>query len=121
MRSESTSAFGQPRLTRPMVGFFCLAACFIAAEDTPDSRLFSTKKARLFGLKTSIMLVFADIFLHFAHLAVIALNLFGWMWTRTRRFNLALLLFTAFCWFGLAPWFGMGYCPLTAWHWQVKQ
>ncbi|GAB3217835.1 hypothetical protein GCM10027454_02790 [Algoriphagus aestuariicola] len=27
---------------------------------------------------------------------------------------------TAASWLGLGIWFGIGYCPLTDWQWQVK-
>jgi hypothetical protein len=53
------------------------------------------------------------------HTAVIAFNLFGWAWKKTRRANLVLLLLTALSWFGLGLIYGIGYCPLTDWHWDV--
>ncbi|HXG93511.1 MAG TPA: DUF2784 domain-containing protein [Blastocatellia bacterium] len=53
------------------------------------------------------------------HSAVIVFNLFGWMWKKTRRANLALLLLTGLSWFALGLFYGIGYCPLTDWHWQV--
>lgn len=53
------------------------------------------------------------------HSLVIVFNLFGWMWKRTRRANLLLLVLTAVSWFVLGLWKGIGYCPLTDWHWQT--
>jgi len=53
------------------------------------------------------------------HTLVIAFNLFGWIWKRTRKANLALLLLTGLSWFVLGLFYGIGYCPLTDWHWQV--
>ena len=53
------------------------------------------------------------------HTLVIAFNLFGWIWRRTRKANLALLLLTGLSWFVLGLFYGIGYCPLTDWHWQV--
>lgn len=55
------------------------------------------------------------------HTALILFNLFGWIWDTTRRWNLAILLLTAFSWFGLGIWYGFGYCPSTDWHWQVRR
>jgi hypothetical protein len=53
------------------------------------------------------------------HTGIMGFNLFGWMWRKTRRANLALLLLTAFSWFGLGLWYGWGYCICTDWHWKV--
>ena len=65
------------------------------------------------------MLETLDIFFVAFHTIVIIFNLFGWMWRRTRVANLALLSLTAFSWFVLGIWYGIGYCPLTDWHWDV--
>jgi len=53
------------------------------------------------------------------HTAFTLFNLFGWIWKKTRRWNLATLFLTAFSWFGLGIWYGFGYCPCTDWHWMV--
>ena len=60
-----------------------------------------------------------DKFFVFFHSFLIIFNLFGWIWKKTRKANLVLLLFTAFSWFVLGIWYGIGYCPLTDWHWKV--
>jgi len=62
-----------------------------------------------------------NIFFFLFHSCVIVFNLFGWIWRRTRRANLTLLSLTALSWFGLGIWYGIGYCPCTDWHWQVRQ
>lgn len=63
----------------------------------------------------------ADILLHLLHLLVIVVNVFGWAWRRTRRLHRWVLAVTAFCWLVVGPLYGgLGYCPLTDWHWQVK-
>ena len=54
------------------------------------------------------------------HTGWIAFNCFGWIWRRTRPWQLATLSLTALSWFGLGLWFGWGYCPCTDWHWQVR-
>lgn len=63
---------------------------------------------------------FLNIFFHFVHLGLISFNLLGWLWKKTRKMNLLCLFLTFFSWFGLGLIFGIGYCPITEWHWQVK-
>jgi Protein of Unknown function (DUF2784) len=60
-----------------------------------------------------------DYFFLYFHFAVVLFNLFGWIWSKTRKWNLALLLLTGASWFILGIFYGIGYCPLTAWHWTV--
>lgn len=55
------------------------------------------------------------------HTALIFFNLFGWIWPKIRRLNLLSILLTAGAWVVFAPWMGLGYCPCTDWHWQVKE
>jgi Protein of Unknown function (DUF2784) len=67
------------------------------------------------------MLSFLNIFFTIAHLALTVFNLIGWIWKRTRKLHLITLIVTAFCWLVPGIWYGWGYCPLTDWHWQVKE
>ncbi len=60
-----------------------------------------------------------DLFFVVFHTAWILFSLLGWIPRRTRRANLVVLLLTAASWLGLGLFFGIGYCPLTDWHWQV--
>jgi hypothetical protein len=53
------------------------------------------------------------------HSLLIIFNLFGWIWRPLRKANLITLLLTGFSWIGLGVFYGMGYCPLTDWHWEV--
>lgn len=46
-------------------------------------------------------------------------NLFGWIPARTRKWNLLTLALTGGSWFGLGIFYGLGYCPLTDWHFNV--
>jgi hypothetical protein len=62
-----------------------------------------------------------DWFFLLFHSALILFNLFGWIFSGTRRWNLTVLLLTAASWFGLGIFYGMGYCFLTDWHWQVLE
>jgi hypothetical protein len=45
----------------------------------------------------------------------------GWAWRRTRPWHGSAVALTALSWFGLGIWHGWGYCPLTDWHWQVRE
>jgi len=62
---------------------------------------------------------FLDIFFTVFHTCLVIFNLFGWIWKRTRRLNLICLLLTAGSWLILGLFYGMGYCPLTDWHFQI--
>jgi ABC-type multidrug transport system permease subunit len=67
------------------------------------------------------MLVFLNILYTVAHLVLIGFNLTGWIWKRTRKAHLITLALTIGSWFVLGIWYGWGYCPLTDWHWDVKE
>jgi hypothetical protein len=54
------------------------------------------------------------------HTSWIAFNCLGWIWKRTRPWQLATASLTALSWFGLGVWYGWGYCPYSDWHWQVR-
>lgn len=62
-----------------------------------------------------------DWFFVIFHLLLVAFNLFGWLWPKTRRLHLYVISITIFSWVGLGLFYGWGYCPLTDWHWQVKR
>lgn len=61
-----------------------------------------------------------DIFFFVFHVALIFFNLFGWIFKPTRKWNLITLGLTAFSWFALGIFYGLGYCFLTDWHWSVR-
>jgi len=64
--------------------------------------------------------LFLDYFLIYFHTILILFNLFGWIWQRTRKLNLISLLIVACSWLILGIWYGVGYCPLTELHWNIK-
>ena len=43
------------------------------------------------------------------------------MFRATRKWNLVTLLLTAFSWFVVGIWYGLGYCFCTDWHWEVRE
>ncbi len=67
------------------------------------------------------MLAALDVLCHIIHLFVILFNLLGWVHPRTRGAHRVLVAATAFFWLVIGPVYGgLGYCPLTGWHWDVK-
>lgn len=62
-----------------------------------------------------------DLLLTILHFAIIGFNLFGWVWKPLRRAHFIVVCATAACWFILGIWFGIGYCPITDWDWQIKE
>ena len=62
---------------------------------------------------------FLDIFFTAFHTCLVIFNMFGWIWKKTRRLNLISLLLTAASWLILGIFYGLGYCPLTDWHFNI--
>jgi len=63
-----------------------------------------------------------DIFFVVLHTSIIVFNLFGWIWRKTRKYNLILLVITGSSWLILGLIVGtLGYCPLTDWHFDVLE
>lgn len=62
-----------------------------------------------------------DYFYTIIHLLIIGANLFAWIWPKTRKIHLYIAGITLFCWLVLGIWYGIGYCPITDWQWQVKE
>jgi len=70
---------------------------------------------------SNLILQIIDYFFILFHSVLIMFNIFGWIIPRWRFANLISLSLTAFSWFVLGIWYGIGYCPLTDWHWKVRQ
>ena len=66
------------------------------------------------------MLKFLDVLFLWLHIVIILFNLFGWIWLKTRKVHLVVVLTTLFSWLVLGFKYGLGYCFLTDWHWDVK-
>lgn len=62
-----------------------------------------------------------DYFFTILHLVIIGFNLLGWIWKSTRRLHFIFVLLTAGSWLILGIWYGIGYCPVTDWQWQIKE
>ena len=53
------------------------------------------------------------------HTFIILFNLTGWIWRRSRTLHLISVLSTGASWLFLGLFYGLGYCPLTDWHYSV--
>ena len=62
-----------------------------------------------------------DIFFFVFHTGLVIFVVVGWAFRRTRLAHLVVVGLTGLSWFGLGLWYGIGYCPSTEWHWQVRQ
>lgn len=62
-----------------------------------------------------------DWFFTLLHLVIIGFNLLGWIWPSTRKLHLIVVALTLGCWLILGIWYGLGYCPITDWQWQIKE
>ncbi len=61
-----------------------------------------------------------DIFFVVFHSSLVLFNIFGWIWKKTRIYNLITLGLTGGSWVFLGMVTGTpGYCPLTDWHFSV--
>lgn len=67
------------------------------------------------------MLQALNIFFFVFHTVLVLFNTFGWIWKKTRRWNLITLGATAFSWFVMGLWKGIGYCICTDWHMQIRR
>lgn len=65
-------------------------------------------------------MLFWDYFYHFIHLGIVLINCFGWVFKRTRKIHLLVFGVTNVSWFVIGYFYGIGYCFLTDWHWDVK-
>ncbi len=68
---------------------------------------------------SDLLLHILDIFFVVFHSILILFVLFGWIPRPPRLLHLIAVLFTGASWFILGLFYGIGYCPLTDWHWHV--
>lgn len=66
------------------------------------------------------MYVLLDWFFDIFHTLLIAFILLGWIWEKTRKAHLAATCLTILSWTVLGFCYGLGYCPCTDWHWEIK-
>ena len=77
-------------------------------------------------LSTYCLLMMLNIYWHIldylfviVHTLLILFNITGWIWKRTRTLHLISVLITGGSWLLLGLFYGLGYCPLTDWHFNV--
>lgn len=64
-------------------------------------------------------LILADLSFVLFHSALTIFNALGWVFRKTRKWNLITLILTGLSWTVLGLFYGLGYCPLTDWHFQI--
>ena len=67
------------------------------------------------------MLSLLNIAFFVGHNLLIAFNLAGWIWPRTRKWHLVTLGATLFSWLVMGYWRGWGYCLCADWHFQIRR
>lgn len=71
-------------------------------------------------MKKSIYLILNG-FCHLFHMGIILFVISAWIFPSLRLYHLLFILLMLSSWFVLGQWFGIGYCPITDWHWRIKQ
>ena len=66
-------------------------------------------------------LIALDYLLHFIHVAIMVVCIFGWMYEPLRPLHLIVMALVALSWFGLGLVFGIRYCILTDTQWRIKR
>src|SRR6056297_2501031 len=69
--------------------------------------------------ENAFLLVLGDYFFLWFHAALVVFNVFGWIWKPLRTAHLISIALTAGSWFILGLFYGIGFCPLTEWHFQI--
>lgn len=67
------------------------------------------------------MLIVLDYLLAIFHISLTLFNLTGWIFPKTRKLHVITISLTLGAWLFLGIWYGLGYCPLTDWHWNIKR
>lgn len=60
-----------------------------------------------------------DYFFMIFHSLLILFNLFAWLYKPLLKWHLAVLALTFASWSILGIWYGLGYCPVTDWHFNI--
>jgi len=74
-----------------------------------------------FSFFSDLPIKLLDIFFTFFHSLLIVFNVSGWAIKPLRRLNLITLGITGFSWFVVGIFYGIGYCPLTEWHFNILE
>ncbi|MCX8064270.1 MAG: DUF2784 domain-containing protein [Candidatus Hydrogenedentes bacterium] len=67
------------------------------------------------------LLKFFDVFLTLIHILFIVFILVGWHFKGSRRIHFWSVVVVGVFWFICGFYYGFGYCPLTDYHWRIKE
>ena len=67
-----------------------------------------------------MLYLFLNGMFHLFHVVIIIFVMIGWLIPELRVAHFALISLTLGSWFILGRWLGFGYCPITDWHWKIK-
>lgn len=69
--------------------------------------------------ENEFLLKLGDYFFMIFHSLLILFNLFAWLYKPLLRWHLVVLALTFASWGILGIWYGLGYCPVTDWHFNI--
>lgn len=69
--------------------------------------------------ENEFLLKLGDYFFMIFHSLLILFNLFAWLYKPLLKWHLAVLALTFASWSILGIWYGLGYCPVTDWHFNI--
>lgn len=119
-RAASVNQFLRTKQNKCTLAFTCLNRVDVIALPDVFCDIKKWVNMSLMDIESTFLLRLLDYFFISFHTLLIFFNLFGWIWRKTRRWNLLTLTLTGLSWFGLGLCYGFGYCPLTDWHWVVR-
>ena len=68
-----------------------------------------------------IGMLYLDILFNLIHLLIVFFNIIAPFVRPLRKASIFAQSLTIFSWLGLGIYYGIGYCPITDWHWQAKR
>jgi len=92
----------------------------MCAVQNPDSLVPILAHSPATPYNIPVLAVLNILFLAF-HTGLIVFNVFGWIWPKTRRWNLLTQLLTLSSWLIMGAFKGIGYCLCTDIHWKIRQ
>lgn len=70
-------------------------------------------------VESEFLLKIGDYFFLIFHTALVLFNLFAWLHKPLLKWHLFTIVITFASWGILGIWYGLGYCPLTDWHFEI--
>ncbi|PRY85931.1 DUF2784 domain-containing protein [Mongoliibacter ruber] len=69
--------------------------------------------------ENEFLLHLGDYFFLVFHTGLILFNLFAWLYKPLLKWHFFTIVITFASWGILGIWYGLGYCPLTDWHFDI--